>query len=81
MVGFVWSTDLRDQKFSHGRCSMKRGMRGLQESLGPVFTALGVLVCVLTTLGMGPPQAERPPQPFFQDFFSGSVLLDGIPPP
>lgn len=60
---------------------MKCGMGGLQEGLGRVFTALGVLVFVLTTLGMGPPQAERPPQPFFQDFFSGSVLLDGIPPP
>ncbi len=26
-------------------------------------------------------QAERPPQPFFQDFFSGKVTLHGVPPP
>ena len=41
----------------------------------------GLLVMALAVIGAGPNQAERPPQPFFQDFFSGSVSLQGSPPP
>ena len=43
-------------------------------------TAVG-LFTAFAVLGAGPNQAERPPQPFFQDFFSGTVLLEGSPPP
>ena len=39
------------------------------------------LLSSLALMGAGPNQAERPPQPFFQDFFSGTVLLQGSPPP
>ena len=41
----------------------------------------GLLFAAFAVLGAGPNQAERPPQPFFQDFFSGAVLLQGSPPP
>ena len=45
-----------------------------------------VLFCALamstfSTLGVVLAQDERPPQPFFQDFFSGRVSLQGTPPP
>ena len=40
-----------------------------------------LILSALAGLGAGPNQSERPPQPFFQDFFSGSVLLQGSPPP
>ena len=48
---------------------------------GIIFLTIGLLAGAFTWLGAGPNQAERPPQPFFQDFFSGSVLLQGAPPP
>ena len=41
----------------------------------------GLLLAALAVMGAGPNQPERPPQPFFQDFFSGTVLLQGSPPP
>ncbi len=40
-----------------------------------------LLLAALAVMGAGPNQPERPPQPFFQDFFSGTVLLQGSPPP
>ena len=46
-----------------------------------------VIICALvaatlSALGAVPQQGERPPQPFFQDFFSGTVLhLGSAPPP
>lgn len=46
-----------------------------------IFLTAGLLVTAFALLGAGPNQAERPPQPFFQDFFSGAVLLQGSPPP
>ena len=46
-----------------------------------LFLTAAVLIFALTLLGAGPNQAERPPQPFFQDFFSGAVLVQGSPPP
>ena len=48
---------------------------------GSLVSIVGLLVVALTLLGTSPNQAERPPQPFFQDFFSGSVLLQGSPAP
>ena len=39
------------------------------------------MVMGISTLAAVPQQGGRPPQPFFQDFFSGSVLLQGSPPP
>ena len=46
-----------------------------------ILSTISLLVVAFGWLGAGPQQAERPPQPFFQDFFSGSVLLQGTPPP
>jgi hypothetical protein len=40
-----------------------------------------LLISALATLGAVPAQGERPPQPFFQDFFSGRVSLQGAPAP
>ena len=46
-----------------------------------IFVSVVLLFGAFAVLGAGPYQAERPPQPFFQDFFSGTVLLEGSPPP
>ena len=46
-----------------------------------IFVSAVLLFGALAVLGAGPYQAERPPQPFFQDFFSGTVLLEGSSPP
>ena len=46
-----------------------------------VFLAIHLLILGFALLGAAPKQSERPPQPFFQDFFSGTVLLQGAPPP
>ncbi len=46
-----------------------------------LFLGTALLMAAFAVLGAGPNQAERPPQPFFQDFFSGAVLLQGSPPP
>ena len=40
-----------------------------------------LLISVLATVGAVPGQGERPPQPFFQDFFSGQISLQGAPAP
>ena len=53
----------------------------VQRFVKNVVSGVGLFVVIFTGLGVGPKQAERPPQPFFQDFFSGSVLLQGSPPP
>jgi len=53
--------------------------------MGGKTSGLILVVCVLvvsfTILGAGQSQIERPPQPFFQDFFSGSVTVQGTAPP
>lgn len=36
-----------------------------------------LILSALTALAAVPGQGERPPQPFFQDFFSGTVSLQG----
>ena len=46
-----------------------------------IFVSVVLLFGAFAVLGAGPYQAERPPQPFFQDFFSGTVLLEGSSPP
>ena len=42
---------------------------------------LVISVVTFSLVAATPKQAERPPQPFFQDFFSGSVSVQGNPPP
>lgn len=44
------------------------------------------IVCSLVlggfaAMGVAPQQGERPPQPFFQDFFSGRITVQGAPAP
>ena len=46
--------------------------------------ALIVIGCIglaVLCLGAGPRQSEVPPQAFFADYFSGTVVLQGFPPP
>ena len=38
-------------------------------------------VMAMATMGAAPQQGERPPQPFFQDFYSGTVTLRDAPAP
>ena len=38
-------------------------------------------VLAIATVGAVPQQGERPPQPFFQDFYEGTVTLQGSPAP
>ena len=42
---------------------------------------LALTAFAVSVIGAGPGQIERPPQPFFQDFFSGSVTVQGSPAP
>lgn len=46
-----------------------------------IFLIAALLLLAFLLTGAGPNQDERPPQPFFQDFFSGTVLLQGSAPP
>lgn len=49
-----------------------------------VYMPVGVAACVITALinmAAVPGQADRPPQPFFQDFYSGTVTLQDRPAP
>ena len=43
------------------------------------FLLLAFAVMAIATVGAVPQQGERPPQPFFQDFYSGTVSLQGAP--
>ena len=45
------------------------------------FLLLAFAVIAIATVGAAPQQGERPPQPFFQDFYSGTVTLQGAPAP
>ncbi len=53
-------------------------MRRISASFGII-----AVLCVgaLVFMGAGPNQIERPPQPFFQDFISGVVTVQGEPAP
>ncbi len=53
----------------------------MRRSPALIFSTVALLLAAFASLGAGPNQAERPPQPFFQDFFSGTVLLQGSPAP
>jgi len=48
---------------------------------GFLATISVLLISVLASVGAVPGQGERPPQPFFQDFFSGRISLQGDPAP
>ncbi len=53
-------------------------MKGISASIKFVtLCCLGLVVFV----GASPKQVERPPQPFFQDFISGTVMIQGTPAP
>ena len=45
------------------------------------FLLLAFAVIAIATVGAAPQQGERPPQPFFQDFYSGKATLQGAPAP
>ncbi|MBT97354.1 MAG: hypothetical protein CL902_01850 [Dehalococcoidia bacterium] len=53
-------------------------MRIVSSNLIVMLLLTGVAISLI---GAGFGQNERPPQPFFQDFFSGGVTLQGSPPP
>ncbi len=53
----------------------------MQRSSTTIFLMVALVLFALAWVGAGPSQDERPPQPFFQDFLSGTVLLQGSPPP
>ena len=46
-----------------------------------IISLVVLMVAALVFIGAGTGQIERPPQPFFQDFFSGKVTLQGTTPP
>ncbi len=46
-----------------------------------IFLIPVLLLFAIVLMAAGPSQDERPPRPFFQDFFSGRVLLQGSTPP
>ena len=47
----------------------------------PLVVVTALCLGALVLLGAAPAQRERPPQPFFPDFISGSVTLQGQPAP
>ncbi len=53
----------------------------MRRSSTTIFLIAALLLFAFILIGAGPNQDERPPQPFFQDFFSGTVLLQGSTPP
>ncbi len=53
----------------------------MRRSSTTIFLLPALLLFAFALMGAGPNQDERPPQPFFQDFFSGTVLLQGSAPP
>ena len=53
----------------------------MRREFGFLVATCAVAMILLTMVAAGPAQDERPPQPFFQDFFSGEVTLQGVPAP
>ena len=53
----------------------------MRRSSTTIFLIVSLVLFALLSMGADPNQDERPPQPFFQDFFSGKVLLQGSTPP
>ena len=46
-----------------------------------VAVLVGYVVLAMLCMGASPKQSEVPPQAFFADYFSGSVVIQGSPPP
>ena len=46
-----------------------------------ILLLVAIAVMANAAVGAVPQQGERPPQPFFQDFYSGTVTLKGAPAP
>lgn len=61
-------------RWHDGRCLVRKIFSFL------FYFGILLIVCV-GSIGAGNSQGERPPQPFFQDFFSGKVTLQGGVPP
>ena len=54
----------------------------MRRNFGPVAILLSLFAGMLGALGAGPGQDENvPPQPYFEDFFSGVVTVRGNPAP
>ena len=53
----------------------------MRREFGFLVTTGALAVILLTMVAAVPAQDERPPQPFFQEFFSGEVTLQGVPAP
>jgi hypothetical protein len=53
----------------------------LRRKIGGCLAVAVVLLASLALVGAGPRQSEVPPQPFFADYFSGVVRLQGSPAP
>ena len=51
------------------------------ERLTQILLIAAMATVAFSMVGAGHTQVERPPQPFFQDFFSGIVTVEGSPPP
>lgn len=71
-INYDWTSPEVDK--SRGVCAVRR-------SSTTIFLISVLILSALALMGAGPNQDQRPPQPFFQDFFSGAVLLQGSPPP
>ena len=69
------------QQITRRQLDTSRGVCAVRRHSTIIFLLAAFLISSLALVGAGPNQAERPPQPFFQDFFSGTVLLQGSPPP
>ncbi len=53
----------------------------MRRKIGGCLAVAVVSLASLALLGAGPRQSEVPPQPFFADYFSGVVRLQGSPAP
>ena len=53
----------------------------MRRKIGGCLAVAVVLLASLALVGAGPRQSEVPPQPFFADYFSGVVRLQGSPAP
>ena len=53
----------------------------MRRKTGSCLAVAVVFLASLALLGIGPHQSEVPPQPFFADYFSGVVRLQGLPAP
>ncbi len=53
----------------------------LRRKIGSCLAVAVAFLASLALVGVGPQQSELPPQPFFADYFSGVVRLQGSPAP